>query len=281
MSGLRVRAFQMADVPTVAVLAGAAFDFDLSEAGAGERWRARLAHPLATDPDGAFVAESEGVIVGAAQVIARERVWCLSLLSVAPAAQSAGAGRALLERALAYAPSTDVGLIMSSSDPRALRLYALAGFSLLPTFEAVGTLDRRALPRPASEVRAGDAADLEALEPISRELRGAPHTAEVAFALEMGARLLRLGDRGFAVVYPRHSVWLLAARDEPAAVQLLWAALALSETERPAVRWITGDQQWAIEVVIRAGLRLSSYGALCVRGSGGTLRPFLPSGPFA
>ena len=72
------------------------------------------------------------------------------------------------------------------------------------------------------------------------------------------------------------------ARDDEAAAALLWGALELAgELERPCVRWITGEQEWAIRVVLEAGLRLSATGALCVRGSPGTLRPFVPSGPFA
>ncbi|HEX4032997.1 MAG TPA: GNAT family N-acetyltransferase [Solirubrobacteraceae bacterium] len=264
-------------------LAAAAFEYELADdTAAAARWRSRLAHPSATDPEGAFVAELGDEIVGVAMAIARERLWCLSLLAVAPSAQSDGSGRALMERALTYASaSTDIGLIPSSSDPRALRLYALSGFDLHPTFEASGILDRSALPRPTGSIRAGDEADLEALEPISRAVRGAAHTTEIQFALGLGARLLRLGDRGFAVVYGGHAVWLLAALDDDAAAQLLWAALALADTERPTVSWITAAQQWAIDVVVRAGLRLVPDGALCVRGDPGTLAPYLPSGPFA
>ncbi|HLW96160.1 MAG TPA: GNAT family N-acetyltransferase [Solirubrobacteraceae bacterium] len=277
-----MRSFTDADLSAVATFGAAAFGFDTADASVAARWRARIAHPLSTDPEGAFVAELGKDIVGVAMAVARERLWCLSLLAVAPSAQSGGAGRALMERALTYASTTtDAGLIPSSSDPRALRLYALSGFELQPTFEAAGILDRGALPRPAGSIRAGADGDLEGLEPISRAVRGAPHTSEIEFALGFGARLLRLGDRGFAVVYPGHAVWLLAALDDDAASQLLWASLALADTERPAVRWITGAQQWAIDVVVRAGLRLVPCGALCVRGNPGTLAPYLPSAPFA
>jgi hypothetical protein len=52
--------------------------------------------------------------------------------------------------------------------------------------------------------------------------------------------------------------------------------------EGPArVRWITGDQQWAIRALVNARLELTGYGALCVRGTPGTLTPFVPSVPFA
>jgi ribosomal protein S18 acetylase RimI-like enzyme len=277
-----IRALERADLPAVAATSAAAFALDVGDPSVAERWRERVAHPLTTDPGGCFVAERDERVVGAAQAIRRERVWCLSLLAVDPGAQSAGAGRALLARALSYGVGTDAGLIPSSSDPRALRLYALAGFALQPAFDAVGAVDRGSLPRPDPAVRDGGSADLEALASISRDVRGGPHTRELEFALGSGARLLRLADRGFAVAAPGHGVWLLVARDEAGASSLLWSALALvGETGQPLVRWMTADQQWAIDVVLRAGLQLTAFGALCVRGRPGPLRPFLPSGPFA
>jgi hypothetical protein len=115
-------------------------------------------------------------------------------------------------------------------------------------------------------------------------VRGAPHTAELAFALERGARLLRHGDRGFVVIQPAWAVWLLAARDPEAAQALLWSGLELVgevEEGRPVARWITAGQDWAIEVLLKAGFALAPYGALCVRGRPGPLHPFLPSPPFA
>jgi GNAT superfamily N-acetyltransferase len=278
---LHLRALHAPDLEVAATAAAAAFDLDVSEPEAAARWLSRVAYGFETDPEGAYVAELGGEIVGVAQAIRRERLWCLALLAVDPRAQSSGAGRALMERALTYATDTDIGLIISSSDPRALRLYALSGFALLPTFEVAGTLDRSALPQPRGEVHAGGREDFESLAAISREVRGAPHTLELEFALARGMQLLRVGDRGFAVVWPGRGVWLLVARDDGAASQLLWAALALAGTEHPSVRWITGAQQWAIEIVVRAGLRLVPHGALCVRGEPGPLRAYLPSGPFA
>ncbi len=281
-AALRVREMEPADVHGAASVAAAAFDVELVERVAQRRWIDRLGHPLATDPGGAFVAESDGRVIGVAEAIRRERLWCLSLLAVRPGVQSAGTGRALLERTMAYTEGTDAGLIVSSNDHRALRLYARAGFSLRPTFEAVGVLDRRALPRPDRGVSERGSGDLEALESISREIRGAPHTPELELAMRSGARLLRHGDRGFAMAQPGMGVWLLVARDEPAAVALLWSTLELvGDTERIGVRWITSGQDWAIDVVVRAGLKVTASGALCVSGQPGPLRPFIPSGAFA
>lgn len=277
-----IRALEVEDLPAASAVVAASFEFDLGDPAIADHWRRRIELPLSTDPEGCFVAERDGRMIGVAEAIRRERLWCLSLLAVTPETQSAGAGRALLERALAYEAGTDAGLITSSNDPRALRLYARAGFSVLPTFEAAGAIDRSSLPPSHPEIHEGGLQDLEDLAPISRRIRGAPHTRELEFALSQGAQLLRLGDRGFVVVTPGQGVWLLVADDEPAAEALLWSALALSgEPERPPVRWITGEQQWAIEVALRAGLRLAPSRALAVRGRPGPLRPFLPSGPFA
>ena len=122
--------------------------------------------------------------------------------------------------------------------------------------------------------------DLEVLASISRAVRGAAQTPELEWVLRRGARLLRAGERGFAVVQP-HQVWMLAAHDEDAATALLWSALALTEPDAPLrVRWVGGDQQWAIRTLVSARLSLTAYGALAVRGAVGPLAPYIPSGPF-
>jgi predicted N-acetyltransferase YhbS len=273
---------ELSDVAEAAAVAAASFEIDISVPSAADRFRERVAHLLRTDPDGAFVAVHTGRIVGAAEALVREELWCLSLLAVAPGRQSAGAGRALFERALGYGNGASAGLIVGSNDPRALRLYGRAGFALRPTFEASGPLDRRALPRPDPRMSEEEEPDLEMLEPISRDIRGAPHTPELELALGQGGRLLQLADRGFAVAHPAFGLWLLVARDEEAAGALLWGALERTgDLDRPCLRWITGDQDWAITIALKAGLRLSATGALCVRGRPGPLRPFVPSGPFA
>jgi ribosomal protein S18 acetylase RimI-like enzyme len=278
----RVRPLEAADLPDVARVGAAAFGFEIADAAAGERWRARIEHPFLTDPDGGVVAVADGRVVGAAHALVRERLWVLSLLVVDPSTQSAGAGRDLLAAALRYgAAQTDCGIVISSNDARALRLYARAGFALLPSFEAAGTVDRRVLPSRAAAVREGG--DLEDLAATSREIRGAPHTLELEYALGRGGVLLSVPGRGFSVAMPGHAVWLLAARDADTARTLLWAALeaAGGDGERPLLRWITGAQQWALEVAVQAGLGLRAYGAIGVRGNPGPLAPYLPSPPFA
>jgi GNAT superfamily N-acetyltransferase len=268
------------DLEAAAGVAAAAFSRDLGDPDLARRWRERIAYPWQTDPGGAFVAELDGHVIGVAEAIVRERLWCLSMLAVEPGIQSGGAGRALMERVEQYGGAADPGLIVSSNDPRALRLYADRGFALHPTFQASGEVDRRRVPALGGSVREDDGTDLEAFAELTREVRGAPYTDELHFLCAQDARLLRIGDRGFAAVNPEGMLWALVARDEAAASALLWNALVLADG--PArVRWITAAQQWAIDIVARAGLRIEAYGALCVRGTPGSLAPFLPNNSFA
>ena len=56
----------------------------------------RFRRLLDADPGGAWVAERDGALAGAALALLREGLWGLSLLVVDPPAQGAGAGRELL-----------------------------------------------------------------------------------------------------------------------------------------------------------------------------------------
>jgi ribosomal protein S18 acetylase RimI-like enzyme len=206
------RPMRLEDVDAASAVSAAAFDVDLSDPEGAGRWRQRLAWPLETDPGGAFVAERDGRVIGVGQALRRERLWCLSLLTVDPTVQSSGAGRALMDATLGYQDGTDAGLIVSSNDPRAMRLYARAGFAVLPTLESEGNVDRSKLSAVGGAVRDGDVRDLDELEAISREVRGAPHTAEVRYALDSGAQLWKAESRGFVITHPDWGVWLLCAR---------------------------------------------------------------------
>src|SRR5215207_7427698 len=77
----------------------------------------RLRRLLTADPGGAWVAERDGAIAGAALALLREGLWGLSLLVVDPDAQGTGAGRELLARAHEYADGARGRVILSSSDP--------------------------------------------------------------------------------------------------------------------------------------------------------------------
>jgi GNAT superfamily N-acetyltransferase len=281
-----VRPMRSGDVADAYAIAMRAFEMEPPAARSerqrrDRRWHARLDHLLETDPGGAWFAESDAGPAGAAMALVRDgHLWGLSLLVVDPAAQSRGTGALLLERTLAYGDGAPAGIVVASTDPRALRVYARAGFSLLPTLSAAGTVDRSALPDRDTAVREAGPEWLEHAGELSRLVRGATHAPDMAVSLTVGERLLHLGERGF-VMHDRGSVRLLVARDEAAATALLWSALAESDASVPAeVNWMTAGQDWAMAVAVRAGLELRVTGPLCVRGPLGPLRPYLPSGAY-
>ena len=268
------------DVAQAAAVSAAAFEQDLSDPQTAAKWQWRLRYTLRTDPKGAFVTEHEGQVVGVAQAIIRERLWVLSLLTVSPTLRRPGGGdgRALVTRALAYDDETDAGIIIASNDPRALRLYAGSGFTLMPTFEAKGTVDPGSIPPLDPRITEVPPEELLTLAPISRAVRGASHGQDLELALNQGGSVFRLHDRGFVVAIPGRGVWALAALDEQTATALLWHGIdhvkADAETE---IGFISGAQRWAIDVLLAARLSFQAYGAIAVRGAPGPLMPYIPT----
>jgi ribosomal protein S18 acetylase RimI-like enzyme len=243
------------------------------------RARGRISHVLGTDPGGAWVAELAGDVVGLSLALIREGIWGLSLFAVAPDLQGQGIGKKLLDRAVAYGADARGGIILSSEDPKAMRRYARAGFELRPTVAAAGIVDRSAIPA-GLPVRETGAAGLELAAEVDREIRGAAHGPDLEEMLRHPFRLHVCDDRGYVVEREGHVV-LLAARDEEAAAALLWHAFAQSPPGATVdVDFIAAGHDWAIDVLLTAGLALSPNGALFVRGELGPLAPYLPSGAY-
>lgn len=243
---------------------------------------ARIEYPRHTDPGGAWVAERGGEVAGIALGIVRERLWGFSLFAVDEDLQGRGVGRELLDRSLAYGRErgAEGWIILSTERPAAMRVYANAGFDLLPSVAAMGVADLRRAPDAVGAVEDAGAAGLGLVNEIGRELRGAGYADDVAMSLEQGSRLLVYEDRA-AVCAREGYVQLLVARDEEAAALALWAALVTAPAGVTAlVLFMTGAQQWAIRVALDARLPLSPDGPVCVKGRLGPMTPFLPSGAF-
>ena len=238
----------------------------------------RIQQLFERDAGGAWVAEDHARMVGAALALDRDGVWGLSLLVVLPEYQSRGVGRALLARSLEYAGGGRRGaIILASPDPRALRAYARAGFEAHPCFEASG---RARVTAPPASVREGDERDLPLTEAVDRAVRGAAHGSDIVALLRAHRRLFVVDDRGYAVL-GANGINLLAALDEEAARDLLRAVLAEAPGDQDVhVEWITAAQQWAVPVVLDAGLALKPGGAVFMRGDVGPFTPYLPSGAY-
>lgn len=247
----------------------------------------RTRYQLGTDPDGCWVADNGGrSIVGHAIAIRREHLWGLAMLFVTPGVQSKGLGRRLLAAALGYGREAEAGIITSSTDPRAIRLYASSGFVLRPSMEASGKLHRAAL-RPASDIREGSRDDLALTIEVDQTIRGVAHGeggADIAEILEHGGGLLGVVESSAGsgyVVVREGTVLLLAATTPQSAQHLLWWALGTAPKDANVeIGSLTSGQQWAIEVAVAAGLTLTPAGPILTRGRLGPLTPYLPSGHY-
>ena len=242
-----------------------------------EARRVGHAHFVQRDGPGAWVAVSEGRVVGVAESVRRESFWGLSMLFVHPEFQSRGVGGQLLEAAMGYAACATQRMIQSSSDPRAMRRYFLAGLAMHPTAEMGGQPDRRAIP-PSLPGRDGDEGDLELVAEVEVRL-GRSRTEDVAFALSDGRCRIDVVDgdpgRGWVLWHPDRLV-MLGATDEQTAAVLLWRFLAGSEGQI-LVHGLTAAQQWAFDVLHQARLTAQIRGSLFVDRMAVPV-PWIPSG---
>jgi len=282
------------DVPAVERVTAAAFydldvrtrpaDWPTPEPRSPERaepWLVRLAHLVEHDQPGCWVADDDGTIVGVVAALLREGLWGLSTYAVQPGLQARGTGKALLDAALTYGDPAGLGIICGSHDPKAVRRYRLAGFDLHPAMLLWGEVRRAALPA-VHGVRAGNVGDVDMLDAIDRQVRGAGHGPDhVLMATQH--RLLVLEDgasRGYAYLYDAGVPYLLAATDAATSTRLLWAGLAEAPTGVPVdVQHLTSRHGWAIDVGLAAGLEVHNRGYLCYRAMDPPTT-YLPSGHF-
>ncbi len=246
------------------------------------RSRARVGHIRDRDPAGAWVAELDGEIVGVALALVREGVWGLSLFGVKPGLQGQGIGGPLLAGALRAAKGCRAAIILSSSDPRAMRRYFRAGFRVRPCLAAAGELNRTRIPA-GLRARPGDLtseADRATIDAASRFVRSASHLEDVGAMIAAGGQLFVVEGAGWAVGRDGAPA-IVAALDDETATDLTWSCLATGEAGAPThIDFITQGNDWAVAVALDAGLSLTPDGPTFVRGELGPLAPYLPSGAY-
>ena len=245
----------------------------------------RTRHFLGTDPEGSWVAEEGGAVVGMSQSFVREGYWMLSQLGTLPGLQGRGVGRELLGRALSHGDPQSPGTIQCSRDPKAMALYSSFGFVLHPVVAAWGAMRPGSIERPSEVARLEPEQvterELAVVTAVDRKVRGSARTVDVAAMLQQpGTRLLLHADQGYAVTMDDRVV-TLGARQPESATLVLRAMLAEAPVgETIEVNWLTSAQQWAIRVVVEAGIELLPFGPVMVRGMDGPPSPYIPSGGF-
>ncbi len=234
---------------------------------AAASWRRRLEHLLVHDAGGCWVAEDETGMVGFASSLRRETWWGLSGYFVRSDRQGTGVGTRLLEAALTHSQGAVRGLICSTSDPRAVRRYRTAGFTLHPSMLAYGTVDRSLLP-VVDHVREGSAADLDLCDSLDRRTRGAGHGVDHPLILDEHRLVIVDNTTGSGYCYLNRSggPYLLAASNMRTAQRLLWESLAHTRPDVAVrVRYLSAEQEWAVDVALAARLEIHNEGYLAYR----------------
>ncbi len=103
------------------------------------RRQIRTRHFLVTDPEGSWVADDEGKIVGMSQATVREGYWLLSQLGTIPGRQGRGLGRELLRLALSHGDPEGPGTIQCSARPQGHGAVLHVRFHHAPGGGRVGT----------------------------------------------------------------------------------------------------------------------------------------------
>ena len=238
-----------------------------------ERFLAFRASALRHDPDGFWVAEADGGLVGFGIAVQREHVWYLAALHVRPAYQSRGVGAEIIRRSMAGA--TTGSLLTVGADARNPVSNALYGrfamFPETPLLELSGT------PWPGdSQLLSPGAPAATDLAAIDRAVLGMARPEDHAFWASVSNlhpfAVVRAGRAvGYAYIQADGAIGPIAVLDPADLANAVEASIMVAAelgATRAHVR-IPGAARAAIELLLSRGWRY---------GDGVTL--VLTSGPW-
>ena len=222
----------------------------------------RSANLVASCHPCSLVAEtSTGRLVGLAITRRLGRVLLLAWAAIDPAHQ----GKGILRAMLADWPVHEAGttrLVLSSTDPRAMRAYAGLGLNVLPTVSAGGILRPGAVEAPANATQARPLEAQRLLAELGERARGGAYPPADLAVLDAQGDMVHVVDEGedrrAAVVRGRGIVRLMVATDEAAAQTALRAALAAVPPGATVhLNQLRAGMDWAIQEALAARLELS------------------------
>jgi GNAT superfamily N-acetyltransferase len=177
-------------------------DFPI-EPGSPEFTRFKVGEMLADDGFAGLVAESEGRVLGCAFVDERAPVAGIGPVTVDPATQDQGIGRALMETAVDRERARGVSgirLVQTAYHSRSLALYAKLGFVVREPLSVVQG-EPPAIALAGLQVRPGREQDASACDSLCRTVHGHDRSAELRSAITAGtARVVEraAGISGYA-----------------------------------------------------------------------------------
>ncbi|MBM3756718.1 MAG: GNAT family N-acetyltransferase [Acidobacteria bacterium] len=160
-----------------------------------------------------FVAESDGVILGSNVVDLRSPIAGIGPITIDPAIQNKGLGRALMQAVLDEARANNavgIRLIQAAFHNRSLSLYAKLGFDAREPLSVMNGDIPRAVPDGCS-VRAATADDQPACNELCEKVHGFARWKELVEGVEHGTALVverhgRITGYASAFGYFGHSV---------------------------------------------------------------------------
>ena len=172
-----------------------------------------LGHVFAHPRFYCVVAEAEGRVVGSNCLDERSAISGVGPITIDPATQNRGIGRALMEAALKRAEERNapgVRLVQAAFHGRSLSLYTRLGFRVRePLAVLQGPAIRSGIP--GYSVRAARPVDLEACNQVCRLVHGHDRGGALADAIEEGSAMVveregRITGYASAVAFFGHAV---------------------------------------------------------------------------
>jgi GNAT superfamily N-acetyltransferase len=250
------------------------------------------AFSLRDDPDGLWIAEQDGRMVGSVFGWCCERLWFLAELFIAPDLQGQGIGQGLLSRALAHADkcNADVrALIALAFNTTSQALYIRHGFFPRMPIYLFGA--KREALRADTAARKLDSIALTAehlpeLSDIDRGAQGAAREKHHRFLLSdatMTGVLLHADGKpaGYAYVNADGHIGPLAVADPATMADALGCALEIAAGRGTAQIscFIPGDNEAALSAAVARGLRIVFPAMLMSSKPFGDWSRYLPRNP--